>query len=246
MLELRLYCSRFSSFFLPIFFALFLSIPAFADVIETRCLPDSPCLSFPDSLVQADRALRESLVLEKGSDIQRSIVWFTESAPGYLLLFLFYGALCIWRWGPQNCLSTLKKIRPAYLALAAVLVLAGLGLSNEISDQLKHFFGRIKPHVDFYNPNSPYNPALSFPSNHAFNTSFLMTLLWLFSRSTNDSGTSKKTLFHMILLSIAFAMALSRVLVGQHYPLDVLTGAILGALWGTAYTKVSSSLWRRV
>lgn len=229
-----------------IFSTLFvITIPSgdvFADSMQTRCLPDSPCLSFHTGLIQADRQLRESIALEDSSTFRHQIIWLTESTPGYLLLFAFYGVLCLWRWGPQNCFEAFKKIRKPYLALAAVFLLAGLGLSNEISDQLKHFFGRLKPHVNFYNPNSPYKPALSFPSNHAFNTSFLMTSIWLLSRATSF----QKRGFHLILLAIALSMALSRVLVGQHYPLDVSVGLLLGVLWGFAYLKVTSSLWRRV
>jgi len=58
-----------------------------------------------------------------------------------------------------------------------------------------------------------------FPSNHAANTMALMTVFAYFYRR-----------FAYGFLAIAALISFSRIYVGVHYPLDVLAGAIIGAL----------------
>lgn len=127
--------------------------------------------------------------------------WRVPILVGFLLLFLFGG----------------KKTRIA-LAMTALLV-GALDYSN--SFYIKHYFVRPRPcnvltgiHTFGICPKS-----FSFPSNHAaniFGAAFFLSYIfrpWAF-----------------FLIPTAVAVGYSRVYVGEHYPFDVLAGALLGAL----------------
>ncbi len=109
-----------------------------------------------------------------------------------------------------------------------VIILAGVavGLSDLISSHgLKNLFSRVRPchllpdvHLLARCPSS-----FSFPSSHAANISAAATVL---------IGHSRATAFFMAPLVLI--VALSRVSVGVHWPLDVLGGVVSGTLCGLA------------
>lgn len=83
--------------------------------------------------------------------------------------------------------------------------------------------GEVKIHSLFY----PYK-ANSFPSGHtqaAFGTATALICV------------TKKHMFYLI--SIAFLIGLSRIYVGVHFPLDVVSGAIIGALVSILVFRIS-------
>tara|TARA_B100000900_G_scaffold79035_1_gene63485 strand:+ start:183 stop:770 length:588 start_codon:yes stop_codon:yes gene_type:complete len=67
----------------------------------------------------------------------------------------------------------------------------------------------------------------SFPSNHSANIFFLC---YIFS--------IKYKRYNKYILFIAFLVAISRIYVGVHYPLDVIFGSILGVSIGFLLNKV--------
>lgn len=217
--------------------------PIVTGPIVTRCLEESPCEKIPRGLIELDRKTRETLALTPDSQLKKSIEFFTETKVGKTLLAIALSVLSLWRWGPANAWIRLRRKRFYAVLLLGVL---GSGVGNEISDLLKRFFGRLKPHVNFVHPNPDIWPALSLPSNHAFNTAFLMTFLWIFSRCAPSKTGTQDALFHTLLLSFALAMALSRILVGEHYPLDVSLGLCLGFLWAELYHFLLSKLWPNI
>ncbi len=95
------------------------------------------------------------------------------------------------------------------------LAIVALGLVL-LSDQgssavLKPLFGRPRPHSDL--------PG--FPSSHASNLFAQATLFsWAYPRLT------------AAVFALASVVGFSRVYLGKHYPLDVLGGAVFGALCG--------------
>ena len=120
-----------------------------------------------------------------------------------------------------------RDVALAHLAGRAFFVLAVNAVAGILSQVLKHLFGRARPklmdivgpfHFDFLPWNATY---ASFPSGHtitAFCTAvaisyFVPRLRWP-------------------LLFIALLVALSRVIIGAHYPSDVLAGVAIGI--GTA------------
>lgn len=103
-------------------------------------------------------------------------------------------------------------------ALLAVLVVI---LSDQMSSTvLKPWVGRLRPckTLDSLNVLVNCSSGWSFPSGHATN-SFAQAVLW----------SVRYPRLGYFAYPLAAVIALSRIFVGVHYPLDVLTGAILGS-----------------
>ncbi len=73
----------------------------------------------------------------------------------------------------------------------------------------------------------------SFPSGHSL-TAFIMAALWVFL-------IARSLWLRLTLIILAALVGLSRVMVGVHWPVDVLVGAALGWLIGCASVALS---WR--
>ena len=101
-----------------------------------------------------------------------------------------------------------------------VLVFA-VGSSDAICAQIiKPWVGRIRPSHEFnefINLLVSKGGKWSFPSNHAANSFAFATVLSYFFEQ-------KK----VVLYTLAFIIAFSRVYVGVHYPLDIIFGAVVG------------------
>ncbi len=72
----------------------------------------------------------------------------------------------------------------------------------------------------------PSGQNLSFPSNHAANNAALATVL-----------SSIYFRYKYLFWSLAITIMFSRVYIGVHYPLDVISGCILGSLYGLILVK---------
>ena len=118
-------------------------------------------------------------------------------------------------------ISALYWRRPAIF----MYVLLGTLLADLLSLAIRYAVGRDRPPIDYPDPaplvRLPDNP--SFPSGHAA-TSFAAAALlaWL------------TPLPKVALFALAGLIAVSRVYVGVHYPLDVIGGALLGLAVATA------------
>jgi undecaprenyl-diphosphatase len=86
---------------------------------------------------------------------------------------------------------------------------------------LKLLIGRARPGVGGYGLRSRAIDLYSFPSGHA-TTSF--GLAWVISACYPHAAVGA------CVYLAAVTIALSRVYVREHYPLDVLCGAVLGSL----------------
>ena len=101
------------------------------------------------------------------------------------------------------------------------LTVIAIALADWSSSGLKALFERPRPPLRYPEPKTlvPLPHDASFPSGHAA-TSFAAATMLSF-------GFPR---FAPFLYVLAAAVAFSRVYVGVHYPLDVLGGALLGAL----------------
>ncbi|MBT8291734.1 MAG: phosphatase PAP2 family protein [Eudoraea sp.] len=108
-----------------------------------------------------------------------------------------------------------------------LLLICVLGLT----DIIKTYFERPRPNNDIEinsiirvlkNP-----PDYSFFSGHASSSFSLSTIFCLFLR--------KKLAIIWLLFLWPFLFAYSRIYVGVHYPLDILTGAAIGTLLGILF-----------
>ena len=109
---------------------------------------------------------------------------------------------------------------------AILWALIALFLANVILKLCNLVYFRPRPFVNhevnllFYHPTDS-----SFPSNPATVGFCIATAIWLYNRRLGAS-----------LLVLATLFGLSRIYCGVHYPLDIIAGALLGAL--SAYLVV--------
>jgi undecaprenyl-diphosphatase len=140
-----------------------------------------------------------------------------------LVLISFAGLLYL--------LSKTKKLETAFVVVLAVV------LSDIVLFVLKTVYVRQRPPLVLNGVILPFGPdsGSSFPSGHttrAFAVASLVSLIM-----------GRKYAF---LLVLAIGVALSRVIIGVHFPSDVLGGAFLGMLLGLVVYEHGPRLYRYV
>jgi undecaprenyl-diphosphatase len=116
-------------------------------------------------------------------------------------------------------------MRRGYASALLVLVatLGGYGLSAT----LKNTFQRVRPDVV---PHLSHVTSESFPSGHSMLASVVYLTLGALLAQTATRRREKIYLIHAALF-LAFAIGVSRVLLGVHYPTDVIAGWGAGTAW---------------
>jgi len=107
----------------------------------------------------------------------------------------------------------------------AAIMLATSAVGLALYKFLKHTFVRERPfirHAGISLAGAPLD-RYSFPSGHTLHA---VAFTWQACAAFPELGC--------LLLPLALAIAASRVILGLHYPTDVLVGAVLGALTGAA------------
>ncbi len=116
------------------------------------------------------------------------------------------------------------------LLIAAVLV----AFTDQFVNIIKHTFGRLRPNNDpsvknliriLYSPHS-----FSFVSGHATNSMANTVFIYLLLKK------HFKYVWLFFIWPLVFAY--SRVYLGVHYPIDILTGALLGMCLGYGFYKI--------
>lgn len=119
--------------------------------------------------------------------------------------------------------------------LIIILILFTAGLCDWTGAILKDFFGRLRPCWELKDINLlvPCGAGKSFPSNHSANNFGAAIVLTFFFRN-------KWYYFY----ACAFLVAISRVYIGVHYPLDILGGVGLGSVIGFGVILVYNKILR--
>lgn len=92
---------------------------------------------------------------------------------------------------------------------------------------LKHVFARPRPDLV---PYSAYVSGASFPSGHSMMSAVTyLTLGALLARSQERQRA--KAYFLLVAMFLSFAVGVTRVYLGVHWPTDVLAGWTAGAVW---------------
>ncbi len=117
--------------------------------------------------------------------------------------------------------------------------LASLGLAPIIFLILSNIFKRPRPFLSYDKliwTGSPTIPG--FPSGHA--TSIIVCLGFLvYLLVPRIKSHIKKVLMILVALLIVLYIGLSRIYIGDHYPLDIIAGYAVGVAWfGLACTSI--------
>ncbi|WP_051531743.1 phosphatase PAP2 family protein [Sphingomonas sp. URHD0057] len=100
------------------------------------------------------------------------------------------------------------------------IVLVGRGLS----EAQKYWIARVRPDLE---PHLVVVRTSSFPSGHATSSMiFFLTLALVLSRTTRWRGVAVSA-----ALLLSFLIGTSRVMLGVHWPSDVIGGWAFGLLW---------------
>lgn len=135
------------------------------------------------------------------------------------------------------CLTLLlpfARRKPAVLVIAMLAAVFG----TLASKGLKIGFDMPRPpaiiHAEEFFLTGEAHSRYSFPSGHSLTIFSLLTLLYYFS---NKASTK------LLLILFGSSVAISRVLVGVHWPIDVLIGSALGIAISLAAIKTAKH-WR--
>nr|WP_299384319.1 phosphatase PAP2 family protein [Allomuricauda sp.] len=130
-----------------------------------------------------------------------------------------------------------------------VVVLIGIALLITCTDQLSNFFKygleRLRPcHDPDISPvmrlvKSYCGGKFGYFSAHAANSFGPAVFFWLLFKD-------KLKIMGLIMLLWAFIVAYSRIYIGVHYPLDVITGALVGTFFGWVFFKLVIFAFRKL
>lgn len=129
-----------------------------------------------------------------------------------------------------------------FIVCVALLITA----SDQLSNLFKYGFQRLRP---CYNESlqstirlvkSSCGGKYSYFSAHASTGMALAIYFGLFFKV----AFNKKLIY--VLLPIAFLVGYSRIYIGVHFPLDVLTGFFIGGVLSYAFFKIANLLMKRV
>ena len=125
-------------------------------------------------------------------------------------------------------LALIMRTRLQKLAMLQMLhtfgfILIGVGLPSLVATIIKRVIGRARPELLETLGNFSFQPGLvdwthqSFPSGHATTALALAFVIGFLSRR-----------WFPVMLLFGIVVALSRIVVGAHYPTDVIGGAAVG------------------
>lgn len=121
--------------------------------------------------------------------------------------------------------------------LALLVTTAG---AWQINVELKSYFMRPRPDLEFWTPASGY----SFPSGHSTIAAAMYGMLfviWAMYRKRHQLSIVLPIICGILLI---LCIGASRVYLGVHYPTDIIGGYLAGTLWMAA-CAYSLSLWQR-
>ena len=181
-------------------------------------------------------ALLADEVLEGGTQAfdQRLLLAFRHGPANTLLgpPFVQEAARDITSLGGTAVLTIVIVIAAGFLALdgkkhMALFVLAAILGGVGAGTILKDGFDRPRPELV---PHSDSASGASFPSGHSMMSAVTyLTLGALLARSQERKRV--KAYFLLVAMSLSFAVGVTRVYLGVHWPTDVLAGWTAGAIW---------------
>ena len=185
-------------------------------------------------------------MLQTLDNIDRSIFLFINGNHNAFSDQLWFIITNIPTWIPLYLLILVAIIW--YYRADAVWVILSILLVILLSDQftssfMKPFFGRLRPchesgWSDMVHVVNQCGGRFGFASGHAANSFGIATFVWLIFRF-------KSGLVRLMFVWAGF-VAFSRIMVGVHYPGDVIVGAIVGAFFGWFVYRLLAGLYFRI
>jgi undecaprenyl-diphosphatase len=150
-------------------------------------------------------------------------LWITD-----LHKTIFFKAVLV----PLVFILFVRKFKRTGITYFIFLILA-VSVSDFAGGRIKHIPERARPGENKELSISVKSPAggFSFYSNHASN---------MFTFATYTSYFFPQA--RIALFALAATVGYSRMYNGVHYPSDVLTGALMGWLWGTLFIFIVQKL----
>jgi undecaprenyl-diphosphatase len=127
-----------------------------------------------------------------------------------------------------------KKLGAKKLGIAIVIVAALITFTNEITDVIKFSVQRIRPCNDDTLAGLirvvKDSDTFSYFSGHASNSTAAMMFVFLILRK------HYKYCYLLFLYPLIFAY--SRIYLGLHFPLDIISGYVFGGFTGIVFSKI--------
>lgn len=196
--------------------------PAFYAVIALTCISIAGCMLWFD-LPAAQRAKHFY------TEIPQTLYFFKQltklGSSGWILVLSGSAALYLsaTRWWSYHRRDRLKLLN---LHADATFTFFLIGISGILVWLLKNLIGRARPKMLDITDHLHFDPAAfqaefaSFPSGHATTTGALAIILVLLLPK-----------LRLVWIGVGIAAGFSRVVVGAHYPSDVICGLALGAFF---------------
>jgi undecaprenyl-diphosphatase len=171
----------------------------------------------------ADFAISNALNMQRGVApdwlilVMQGISWIGGGVQRYIIVAILTVAL--WRWWGWGA------------ALAMGLTTLVSAMTSEV---LKAYFGRLRP--DFV-PHLDSVASAAYPSGHANNAAVVYILFIMLVPQARHPG------WQLAAASMIGVTGLSRIMLGVHWPTDVIGGWMLGTSF--ALFAASAIAWRR-
>jgi undecaprenyl-diphosphatase len=117
----------------------------------------------------------------------------------------------------------------------ALVLVAGTALGKAVTGIQKYEFNRLRPDE---NPHLVLVHNLSFPSGHSANAMMTYVALALFLAA----GEHRRSWLTAAVI-LSFLVGLSRVMLGVHWPSDVVGGWSYGLFWALLIYVISRAGW---
>jgi undecaprenyl-diphosphatase len=130
-------------------------------------------------------------------------------------------------------LFALQRLKLGFLLIASAL------LANGFSSGLKLLMARARP--DLGTDMVVHTFTASFPSGHALlSAAIILTIGGILAKATADRAGAYAIVGLALLLT--FLIGLSRLILGVHWPSDVLAGWLFGTGWASLTLVVAGSI----